>query len=99
MCSAYRTSTRSSKMAKQTLQEQNVAALEAIGFKRVPDGSSRYVLLHMEAPSKRGDGSTAHCYMWVGANGAVRTNNIKRVDCSRSMSEGWKARLREKLAK
>lgn len=86
-------------MAKQTLQEQHVAALEAMGFTRVPDGSSRYVLMHMEAPSKRNDGSTSHCYMWVGGNGAIRTNNIKRVDGSRSMSDGWKARLREKLAK
>lgn len=80
-------------MTKQTLQQQYIAALQQRGFTIVPDGSSRYTLLHREAPSTSNPGVTTHAYMWVGANGAVRFNNVKRVDGSRSMSDGWKAKL------
>lgn len=80
-------------MAKQTLQQQYVAALQQRGFEVLPDASSRYIVLHKAAPSTSKPGEIAHCYFWVGANGAVRVNGIKRVDGSRSMSDAWKAKL------
>ena len=76
-------------MAKQTLEQRYIAALQGMGYTIVRDGSYKYTLLHKEGSSP--------AYVWVGSAGAVRCNTVKRVDGSRPLGPKSKAKLLARL--
>lgn len=78
-------------MAKLTQHDLIVANLKALGFEVQVGASSRYTVLHKE-------GSSAG-WFWVGKNGAIRYNGVKRLDGAIPAGKRTRDRLLQPLTK